>query len=119
MIYWQPGMTIDQLEKQVIRKALVYFQGNKTKTADSLGIAIRTLDNKIEKYQEEEDAFQRRSVEASRNQFEMLQRQQGKSVGVQTESTLETPAQQPMPVQQREEIQKMPPTSSARTNQRR
>ena len=50
MINWQPGITLEEIEKQVILKALEFYQGNKTKTALSLGIAVRTLDNKLEKY---------------------------------------------------------------------
>lgn len=50
MIIWQPGRTLDDIEKEVILKALGFYQGNKTHTARSLGIAIRTLDNKLAKY---------------------------------------------------------------------
>lgn len=55
-INWSPGMTIDYVEREVIKAALQYHQGNKTKTADSLGIAIRTLDNKLARYKQEDDA---------------------------------------------------------------
>lgn len=51
---WQVGMTLDQIEKQVILKAYRFFEGNKTHTASALGIAIRTLDNKLKRYAEEE-----------------------------------------------------------------
>lgn len=47
---WQPGQTLDDVEKEVILKAFSFYQGNKTQTAKSLGIAIRTLDNKLERY---------------------------------------------------------------------
>lgn len=47
---WSPGVTIEQIEEGVIKKALRFYQGNKTKTAQSLGIAVRTLDNKLSKY---------------------------------------------------------------------
>lgn len=50
MINWQPGITLEEIEKQVILKAYSYFQNNKTKTAQSLDIAVRTLDAKIAKY---------------------------------------------------------------------
>ncbi len=49
-VIWQPGMTIADMEKRIILAALRYHGGNKTKTADSLAIAIRTLDYKLEKY---------------------------------------------------------------------
>jgi transcriptional regulator with PAS, ATPase and Fis domain len=55
MIIWQPGMTIDDVEKLVIHAALSFHSGNKTKTADSLNIAIRTLDNKLARYRQEEE----------------------------------------------------------------
>ena len=54
MIIWQPGVTLEDVEKQVILKAFQYFQGNKTKTAQALDIAIRTLDAKIAKYEGKE-----------------------------------------------------------------
>lgn len=51
MIIWQPGVTLEDIEKQTILKAYSYFDRNKTKTAEALGIAIRTLDAKIAKYE--------------------------------------------------------------------
>ena len=50
MINWHPGLTLEEVEKQVIEMALRYFNNNKTQTAIALGIAVRTLDNKLEKY---------------------------------------------------------------------
>lgn len=47
---WQPGKTLESIEKEVILKALRFYQGNKTHTSRSLGIAIRTIDNKLEHY---------------------------------------------------------------------
>lgn len=47
---WQPGNTIDDLNKIAVEQALRFFGGNKTKTAHSLGIAIRTLDGWLLKY---------------------------------------------------------------------
>lgn len=39
-----------EMEKQVIERAYSHFKGNKTHTASSLGIAIRTLDAKLQTY---------------------------------------------------------------------
>jgi transcriptional regulator with PAS, ATPase and Fis domain len=50
MIHWQPGMTLEEVEKQVILKAFQFYNRNKTHTAKALDIAIRTLDSKLEKY---------------------------------------------------------------------
>jgi hypothetical protein len=42
------------MEKQIILAAFRHYRGNKTATANSLKIAIRTLDNKLEKYQQDD-----------------------------------------------------------------
>jgi DNA-binding NtrC family response regulator len=48
---WTPGLTLENVEKLVIEQALVFYEHNKQRTADALGIAIRTLDNKLAKYE--------------------------------------------------------------------
>ncbi len=49
-ILWQPGITLEEMEKKIILAALRHYSGNKTKTADALDIAIRTLDYKLDRY---------------------------------------------------------------------
>lgn len=53
MINWQPGLTLEDIEKEVILKALSFYHGNKTRTAEALGVAIRTIDNKLARYRGE------------------------------------------------------------------
>lgn len=48
--YWQMGMTLEDSERRIIESCLAKMHGNKTKTAQMLGIAIRTLDNKLALY---------------------------------------------------------------------
>lgn len=55
-VFWQPGITLDQVEKQVIKKAYRFFENNKTRTAAALDIAIRTLDAKLARYEKEDSA---------------------------------------------------------------
>jgi len=47
-----PTMTLYELEKHYILKALNYFTGNKTQAANALGITIKTLYNKLHEYGE-------------------------------------------------------------------
>lgn len=49
-LIWQPGMTLEDVEKRVILRAFSYFKENKTQTARSLNISVRTLDSKLAKY---------------------------------------------------------------------
>ncbi len=49
---YDPAMTLSELEKRFIIKALNYFDGNKTQAAHALGITIKTLYNKLHEYGE-------------------------------------------------------------------
>lgn len=49
---YDPTMTLHELEKRYIIKALNYFDGNKTQAAHALGITIKTLYNKLHEYGE-------------------------------------------------------------------
>ncbi len=44
------GVTMETAERQLILKTLAHTQGNRTKTAEVLGISIRTLRNKLNEY---------------------------------------------------------------------
>lgn len=57
-ILWSPGVSLDAIEKMVILKAFEFFKRNKVATSTSLGIAVRTLENKLERY-EQEEVFER------------------------------------------------------------
>lgn len=50
------GMRLDDLEKIAIYQALETTQGNKTDTAEQLGISVKTLYNKLSKYEQQVEA---------------------------------------------------------------
>lgn len=45
------GVPLEELEKQAILNTLKENDGNKTETAEQLGVSVKTLYNKLEKYQ--------------------------------------------------------------------
>lgn len=49
---YDPSITLGELEKRYILKALNHFDGNKTQAAQALGITIKTLYNKLHEYGE-------------------------------------------------------------------
>ncbi|OFZ20228.1 MAG: sigma-54-dependent Fis family transcriptional regulator [Bdellovibrionales bacterium RBG_16_40_8] len=49
---YDPNLTIHELERRYILKALNYFDGNKTQAANALGFTIKTLYNKLHEYGE-------------------------------------------------------------------
>lgn len=71
------GVTIDALEKHWIINALRYYGNNKTQTAGALGISIRTLDNKLEKYEDEQIRDRDRAAEDRANKAAILERMRG------------------------------------------
>lgn len=50
-------ITLEEMEKELILHRYRFYEYNKTKTAHTLGIAIRTLDNKLSKYQASKDTL--------------------------------------------------------------
>lgn len=62
-IFWSPGMTIAEIEKQIIRKALNHYP-TKASTAQALGICLRTLDYRCEAYAKEDE--EQRLIEEQR-----------------------------------------------------
>lgn len=82
-VYWMPGMSISAVESQIIRAAMDYFKQNKTSTAKSLGISIRTLDAKLDKMRLEDEAEEQRKMEAQRKREDFLNRSRGIPAGAQ------------------------------------
>jgi transcriptional regulator with PAS, ATPase and Fis domain len=49
--YIEKKRTLKETEKELITKYLIQNKGNRTKTAEVLGISRRSLQNKIKEYQ--------------------------------------------------------------------
>lgn len=130
MILWSPGVTLEHIEKQVILKAYKHYRENKTITANALGIAVRTLDNKLEKYAEDKLAEEKQLSEIRKREEDYKRRARGLAspetlpighetqTGVRVESVVELSAQQPVPMPERQEVQTMPPKRSPSTRTR-
>lgn len=121
---WQVGMTLENLEREVILRCYRYFRGNKTTCAASLGIAIRTLDNKLEKYGADDKEREAINAIQKKRREEFAMRQRGlapaqhstddisqKDVSARAEnvrqndqSVIATTTEQTLPLQEREVI---------------
>lgn len=49
-VYWQPGMTLKDVEKLAIHAALQYTSGHRENAAKMLDISLRTIQTKIQVY---------------------------------------------------------------------
>lgn len=112
MIFWSPGMTLEVLERQVILSALSHYKV-KAVTANALGICAKTLDNKLEKYGEDDKSQKIRDAEREEHRSEWLARSRGSFSGnlnaneqprIRPESTPSLPTSKPMSVREREEV---------------
>lgn len=118
---WVPGLTLEEIERQSILHALTFYRGNKTQTATALGIAIRTLDNKLERYGADDEAG-RLKLEAERaRRAEILDRMRGPiqtiygaDARVRVEPAPEAPAKHAVPVPEPKKVQGvLPPEAPA------
>lgn len=53
--FFQAGVSLKEMEKQLIIKTLMFHKNNRTQTAATLGISIRTLTNKLRLYRDSEN----------------------------------------------------------------
>lgn len=133
IINYNPGLTIDVVEKITILYAMKHFSGNKTQAARALNIAITTLDRKLETYREERI---NRELEARRireHQNEVQRRLRGLPPGANVEqpyvfeagqglrfqSASEVTEKQSLPVPEREEVQEVLPQKAVANSSRK
>lgn len=145
---WTPGQTLEGIEKEAIKKAYQFYQQNKTQTAASLGISIRTLDNKLEKYETEDAEMKVRQDEYERREEDYRKRARGNvgqinaaanspvnfetkenarsskagdafESGLRMESTQRAPTQHEMPLPKREEVQSLSSKHASVSNTRK
>ena len=44
------GASLDELERELIRRTIEFAGGNKSRAADILGVSLKTLYNRLERY---------------------------------------------------------------------
>lgn len=76
-VNWVPGITLEELEKNCILAAFKFYRGNKTTTASSLKIAIRTLEHKLERYEADAKAREDQRNAEAEDRRQWLERQRG------------------------------------------
>ncbi|MGD9227854.1 MAG: sigma-54 dependent transcriptional regulator [Desulfobacterales bacterium] len=59
------GVTVREMEKQLINKTLEEVNDNRTRAAELLGISIRTLRNKLREYKDELESSQVKAAQSS------------------------------------------------------
>ncbi len=121
-VMWSPGMSLEKLEELCIIKCYRFYGKNKTATANSLGISIRTLDNKLEKYEKEEAQNAIDANERAAHRVKELSRSRGEvpiSPNIRKESVIDVTAKQSMPVQERQKVQEVLSRSPSNTSSRK
>lgn len=135
-LQWQPGMTLDEVERICIEAAYSFYHKNKTQTSIALGISIRTLDAKLEKYADEQRIrVEKQAADVIRNK-EINDRLRGiipnaqsakyksedlpsATTGLRLESPSQTPAKYDVPVQVEHKVQEVLPSQTASSGKKR
>ena len=128
-VFWSPGVTLEMIEKQVIQKAFHFYRGNKTQCSISLGISIRTLENKLDRYREDDQGRQNAEQKEAEDREYHLKRARGiipgsasepggprvygSSSGVQVQPSFEAPEKNAVPVSEPEEVQDVLPAKAS------
>ncbi len=99
---WQPGKTLEDAEKDIILEALRFYGNNKSMTSRSLGICVRTLDNKLEQYGRKEIEPEKRQTIGPDT-----------SSGLHVESVAYDAEKQSLSMQKRQKVQEVPPQQPA------
>jgi Bacterial regulatory protein, Fis family len=132
-IQWSPGVSLEAVERQVIQKAFDHFRQNKTATAGALGIAIRTLENKLAKYALDDSVWKEANERRKQDANEFLARARGLTpaqnatpangpygssaqTGLRMESVANAATEQTLSMPERREVQEMLPKQAAQGN---
>lgn len=130
-VIWSPGVSLDTLEKMVIKKAFRFYQQNKVATANALKIAVRTLDNKLERYDQEDQSHDQQTVDARERRREQLIRSRGfapdqlagqarqTTTGPVVEPAFDASEAQALPVSEQQDLSGLLPNQDAEVHRKR
>lgn len=76
-MFHDPGHTLEHIIQNAVMERYQFYRGNKTQTANSLGITTKTLDTKIEKYEADQKDRKVAYEELKKRRMEQLGRERG------------------------------------------
>lgn len=114
-LLWQPGMSLEQVERVAIEMAYSYHRQNKTHTANSLKIAYRTLDEKLKKYKDIDDA----EIERVKDERKKQETQRARAIrGLHLEPPVESSKEPDVSMQVGKKVEKVSPPKPTAGNSR-
>lgn len=80
MIIWSPGMSLEDIEEQIIEKAYNHYSKNLEKTASSLKISLEKLQEKIKNFSKKQEEMDY-TLEIEKKKYEIyLKRARGEKL---------------------------------------
>jgi hypothetical protein len=76
-VIWSPGVSLEQIEKQVILAAYEFYKRNIYLTSKSLNVEIGSLQKKINKYEKERLAEEEKIEIRKKREEEFISRARG------------------------------------------
>ncbi len=123
-VTWAPGMTLSEMERQVVKSAYAYFDEDKTRTANALGISVKTVYSYLERYAEEDLVTEQRKEDEKRDKQNWLERSRRghaavdgndsfSSQGHDLQSSTNTAQKRQVSVSERSKVQDVLPTKDS------
>ncbi len=106
-VQWTPGLTLEEMELQVIDVAYEHYRHNKSQTAAALGISVRNLDLKLEHIRETREKDIESAKERDQRDQDFLRRARGLPPLIIEKPEPQIAPKQPVPVRELEEIQEV------------
>lgn len=135
VVNWVPGITLEYVERMAIESAIKFYRGNKTQTSIALGISVRTLDTKLEKYEADRQLYEIRLKEENEKRRADEARMRGGApyrpaedaqtsfpgsrIGLHLKPAAQAPAELAVPLSERAKVQEMLSRQAAPSGQRK
>jgi len=88
MIIWSPGMSLEDIEEQIIEKAYNHYNKNVETTSNSLKISMEKLQEKIKKFADKQQEVNH-TLEMEKKKYEdYLRRARGQTQAQESNNTL-------------------------------
>jgi len=114
------GLSEADMIKKLTLARFTYFSGNRQKTADSLGISVRTVYSRLEEYlpkeEVKEEVLIERMPKAANEAIKRKTEEILASQGVPVQSDAEISTERKMPVPERGQVQEMLRSENAANN---
>lgn len=76
-LHWSPGVSIDEVLRQVVLKAVHFYRGDKAAAARSIDVPIAYIEEKLLQHDVQQKAYEQKISEIKNRQLAFVERSRG------------------------------------------